>query len=125
MGLEGRRVRELTRGRGWCGRRGCTGGRDYWQRQPHFLLSSTPDLWQWLADLEEGRKMGIAGRDGLGDWNIERKDKRKWKEIGPQCLAKSAQRKQVEGVKSTPASPTKGIFNKALKVRSLERSSQW
>lgn len=69
--------------------------------------------------------MGIAGRDGLGDWNIERKDKRKWKEIGPQCMAKSAQRKQVEGVKSTPGSPTKGIFNKALKVRSLERSSQW
>lgn len=66
------------------------------------------------------------GRDGLGGyWNLEGKNKAKWIEIGPHCMAKLVPRKQVEGVKSTPASPTKGIFNKALKVRSLERSSQW
>lgn len=46
LGLEGRRARELTRGRGWCGPRGCTGVRDGWQRQSPFLFSSTPDLWQ-------------------------------------------------------------------------------
>lgn len=65
-----------------------------------FLFSSAPDLWQWLQDSEDGRKMGITGRDGLGGgggggWNIEGKDEREWTETGPRYAAKSAPRTHV------------------------------
>lgn len=77
-GLEGRRAREPTRGRGWWGQSGVQRDERFLIEAPSpFLLSSAPDLWQWLQDSEDGRKMGITGRDGLRGvgWGLEYRGK--------------------------------------------------